>query len=202
MLKCLITITKKKMKKKMLKKHVEKRHNKPQSDLDFKIMAVCFSIRDKLKNPMKKVEKAGIKTGERVLDYGCGTGSYSIAAAEVIGPSGKIYAVDIHPLAIKKVKKKAAKKGLTNLNTILTECKTDLEDKSIDVVICFDTLHALENLKENLKEFHRVLKPNAILSVDDHHSKEQEIISKIQENGLFNLLVKKEKILNFIKISS
>jgi ubiquinone/menaquinone biosynthesis C-methylase UbiE len=50
-----------------------------------------------------------------------------------------------------------------------------------------------------LQEFKRVLKPNAILTVDDHHSEENEIISKIEENGLFKLLDKKDKIYNFIK---
>ncbi|TFG15656.1 MAG: class I SAM-dependent methyltransferase [Promethearchaeota archaeon] len=186
----------------MMKKHIEKRHNKPQSDLDFKIMSLCFSIRDKFKDPMKKLEKAGIKTGNYILDYGSGPGSYSIAAAKVVGSSGKIYAADIHPLAIKKVRKNAAKHSLTNIETILTDCNTGLEDNSIDVVICFDTLHTLGNLMENLKEFYRVLKPNGILSVDDHHSEEQDLLSKIQDNDLFKLLEKKEKIFNFIKINS
>ena len=186
----------------MMKKHIEKRHNKLQSDLDFKMMALCFSIRDKFKDPMEKVEKAGIKNGDWVLDYGCGPGSYTIAAAKVVGSSGKIYAADIHPLAIKKVKKKATKHSFANIETILTDCNTGLEDNSIDIVICFDTLHALGNLMENLKEFHRVLKPNCFLSVDDHHSEDEELLSKIQENDLFKFLEKKEKIFNFIKINS
>jgi ubiquinone/menaquinone biosynthesis C-methylase UbiE len=186
----------------MMKKHIEKRHEKPQSDLDFKIMAFCFLVRDRFKDPMKKLEKAGIMTGNYILDYGCGPGSYSIAAAKVVGSSGKIYAADIHPLAIKKVSKKAAKHSLANIETILTDCNTGLENNSIDNVICFDTLHALGDLYENLKEFHRVLKPNGILSVDDHHSDDEELLSKIQENDLFKFLEKREKIFNFIKIIS
>ena len=185
-----------------MKTHIKKRHNKSQSNLYFKVMSLCFFVRDKFKDPMNKIKKANIKAGDYVLDYGCGTGSFSIAAAEVVGPSGKVFAADIHPLAIKKVSKKASKIGLTNVDTILTDCSTDLEDNSIDVVICFDTLHALGNIVEHMREFYRVLKPNAILSVDDHHSEEHEIISKIQENGMFKLLEKKDKIFNFIKTNS
>ena len=185
----------------MMKSHIEKRKkNKSQSNIDFKIMSLCFAIRDKFKDPMDKIKKANIKSSDYVLDYGCGPGSYSFVAAKVVGPSGKVFAADIHPLAIKKVRKKALKKGLKNIETILTDCNTGLENNSIDVIICFDTLHALKNVMDNnMKEFYRVLKPNAILSVDDHHSEENEIISKVQENGLFKLLDKKEKIFNFIK---
>lgn len=180
----------------------KKRHNKHKSNLDFKMMSIYFAIRDKFKDPMIKIEKAGIKSGDHVLDYGCGPGSYSLAAAKVVGPSGKIFAADIHPLAAKKVKKKAEKMGFNNIETIITDCKTSLEDNSIDIVICFDTLHALTNLNENLREFHRVLKPNATLIVDDHHYEEDEILSKIQENGMFKFCDKNDKILNFINMNS
>ncbi len=53
-----------------------------------------------------------IKPGTHVLDYGCGPGNYTIVAAELVGPSGKVYAVDIHPLAIREVQNKADIKGL------------------------------------------------------------------------------------------
>ena len=171
-----------------MKSHVKKGKNKSQTNLDFKVM--------------NKIKKANINSGDFVLDYGCGPGSYSLAASEVVGDSGKIFAADIHPLAVERIKKKASKGGFTNIYTILTDCDTGLEKNSIDVVICFDTLHALGNITSNIKEFYRVLKPNAILSLDDHHSNEDEIISKIQEKGLFDLKEKKEKILNFIKVSS
>ena len=183
----------------MMKSHIKKRNNKPQSNLDFKMMSFCFSIRDRFKDPINKIKRTTIRVGDSVLDYGCGSGSYSIIAAEMVGPTGKVFSADIHPLAIKKVIKKASKKGLKNIDTILTDCATYLEDNSIDVIICFDTLHALGNLREHMLEFYRVLKPDGSLSVDDHHSEENEIISKIQENGLFKLLDKQDKIYNFIK---
>ena len=183
----------------MMKSHIKKRNNKPQSNLDFKMMSFCFSIRDRFKDPINKIKRTTIRVGDSVLDYGCGSGSYSIIAAEMVGPTGKVFSADIHPLAIKKVIKKASKKGLKNIDTILTDCATYLEDNSIDIIICFDTLHTLGNLRENMLEFYRVLKPDGSLSVDDHHSEENEIISKIQENGLFKLLDKQDQIYNFIK---
>jgi 2-polyprenyl-3-methyl-5-hydroxy-6-metoxy-1,4-benzoquinol methylase len=57
----------------------------------------------------------GIQQGFRVLDYGCGPGGFSLAAAELVGNAGKVYVLDLHPLAIQQVQKKAAKRGLTTL---------------------------------------------------------------------------------------
>ncbi|MFX0032035.1 MAG: class I SAM-dependent methyltransferase [Candidatus Hodarchaeota archaeon] len=174
--------------------------DKAQSDIGFRGMSFFFRIRDKFYPPIEKVEKAGIKPGDFVLDYGCGPGSYAIAAAEKTGPSGMVFAVDIHPLAIKKVKIKANKKKLDNIDTIQTDCKINLEDNSIDVIICFDVLHGIEDKECILKEFFRLLKPNSILSFDDHHMNENEIIAIITSKNLFKLIEKKDKQYNFIKI--
>ncbi|MFX1320368.1 MAG: class I SAM-dependent methyltransferase [Promethearchaeota archaeon] len=175
-------------------------HKKSQSNLDFRFMSFFFKIRDFFKSPIKKIDKAEVKSGNFVLDYGCGPGSYSFAAAEIVGPSGKIFAADIHPFAIKKVNRKAMKKGLENIITIETDCKTGLDDNSIDVIICFDVLHNIEDKECILKEFHRILKLNSRLSFDDHHMNENEIINTITTQDLFKLVGKKEKIYNFSKI--
>lgn len=172
-----------------------------KSNIDFRGMSFLFRIRDLFHPPIKKVEKAGIKEGDSILDYGCGPGSYTLAAAEKVGSSGMVFAADIHPLAIKKVESKVNKKNLKNVKTIQTDCKTNLEDNTIDVIICFDVLHGIEDKECIIEEFFRVLKPNSILSFDDHHMKENEIIETFTLNNLFKLKEKKEKQYNFIKIN-
>jgi ubiquinone/menaquinone biosynthesis C-methylase UbiE len=175
-------------------------HKKSQSNIDFKFMSFFFKIRDFFKSPMKKIEKAEIKPGDVILDYGCGPGSYSIAAAKIVGPSGKIYASDINPSAIKEVNKRTLKNELKNVETIQTDCKTGLEPNSIDVIICFDVLHGIEDKICILKEFYRVLKPESILSFDDHHMKEIEILERLTSEGLFRLVDKKDNQYNFTKV--
>jgi ubiquinone/menaquinone biosynthesis C-methylase UbiE len=174
--------------------------NKNQSNLDFRFMSFFFKIRDKFHPPIEKIKKANIKQGSIILDYGCGSGSYTIAAAEEVGSNGKIFAADIHPLALKKVSKRARKRGFINIETIQTNCATGLDTESIDGVICFDVLHHLTNKDNILKEFHRVLKPNSILSFDDHHMEEDKILDFITSEGLFKLSDKKDKQYNFTKI--
>lgn len=168
------------------------------SNFGFKTMAFAFKIRDFFKPRKDIVKEVGIKEGFRVLDYGCGPDSYVIAVAELVGKSGKIYALDINPLAIKLVKKIAVKKQLPNVETILSERKTGLPDDSIDVVLLYDTFHDLSDPNMVLEKLHRVLKPNGILSFSDHHMKENEIISKVTNSGLFRLLRKGERTYSFV----
>jgi ubiquinone/menaquinone biosynthesis C-methylase UbiE len=161
-------------------------------------MAFSFKIRDFFRPRRDIVKEAEIKEGFRVLDYGCGSGSYVTAVAELIRKSGKIYALDINPLAIKMIKKIAVKRQLPNVETILSDRKTGLSGDSIDVVLLYDTFHDLSDPNMVLEELHRVLKPNGMLSFSDHHMKESEIISKVTNNGLFKLLRKGERTYSFV----
>jgi len=161
-------------------------------NLHFGFMSFGFRFRDIFLPRMNILKEVGIKPGFHALDYGCGPGSYIIPLAELVGKSGKIYALDIHLLAIQSVQSIAAKKKLTNVETICSDCKTGLPDKSIDVILLYDTFHALSDSSGVLEELHRVLKPNGILSFSDHHLKEDEIVSKITGKGLFRLSSKGE----------
>ncbi len=161
--------------------------DRPQPNLDFKLMSFCFKFRDFFLPRMHILKEVGIKRGFYVLDYGCGPGSYIGPLAELVGKTGKIYALDIHPLAIHRVQSIASKRQLKNVETICSDCQTGLPDNSVDVVLLYDTLHALSEPDRVLEELHRVLKPNGILSVSDHHMKESEIVSKVVRRRLFRL---------------
>jgi ubiquinone/menaquinone biosynthesis C-methylase UbiE len=163
-----------------------------ESNFGFRVMSFIFKLRDfflPLKDVLKEV---GIKSGFSVLDCGCGQGSYIIAATDLVGKSGKVYALDIHPLAIQKVRNIAVKRRLEHLETIQPDCKTGLPDDSIDVVLLYDTFHNLSDPYGVLGELHRVLKPKGILSFSDHHMKENEILFGVTFGGLFKLLKKGE----------
>jgi ubiquinone/menaquinone biosynthesis C-methylase UbiE len=173
--------------------------DKVESNLGFRLMAFGYKFRD-LRLPRKNILKeVRIKPAFRVLDYGCGPGSYIIPLAELVGESGKIYALDIHPLAIQKVKDIASKKHLANVETILSDCQTGLPDNSLDVLLLYDVFHHLSDPDGVLKELHRVLKPAGILSFGDHHMKENEIVSRVTNSGLFRLSRKGERTYTFLK---
>jgi len=172
--------------------------DKPMSNFDFQFMSLGYKIRDFFLPRMDILKEVGIKPGFHVLDYGCGPGSYIIPLAELVGESGKIYALDIHPLAIQKVQYIASKKQLKNVEAILSDCQTGLPDNTLDVVLLYDAFHHLSDPDMVLKELHRVLKPDGILSLSDHHLKENEIVSGVTNGGLFRLLKKGQRAYTFL----
>ena len=173
--------------------------DKPKSNFDFRFMSLGYKFRDFFSPRRDVLKEAGIKPGFHVLDYGCGPGSYIIVTAELVGKSGKIYALDIHPLAIQMVQNIVSKRQLTNVETICSDCKTGLPDNSVDVVLLYDTFHVLSDPNGVLEELHRVLKPSGILSFSDHHMEENKIVSKVTNRKLFRLSRKGKRTYSFLK---
>jgi ubiquinone/menaquinone biosynthesis C-methylase UbiE len=173
--------------------------DKAESNFGFRLMALGYRFRDLRLPRMNILKEVGIQPGFRVLDYGCGPGSYIVPLAELVGELGKIYALDVHPLAIQKVKDIASKKKLANVETILSDCQTGLPDNGMDVVLLYDIFHHLSDRNKVLKELHRVLKPDGVLSFSDHHMEEDEILSGVTNSGLFRLLKKGRRTYSFSK---
>jgi ubiquinone/menaquinone biosynthesis C-methylase UbiE len=171
----------------------------PEPNFHFLLMSLTYRFRDFFRPRKNILKEVGLEEGFHVLDYGCGSGSYTIPLADSVGPSGKIYALDIHPLAIRMVKKRAAKKQLANVITIQSDCQTGLPDQSLDRVLLFDVFHDLGQPDMVLKELHRVLKPGGILSFCDHHLGEREIVSAVTKEGYFRSAKKGRKTHSFQK---
>ncbi|NHK30991.1 MAG: class I SAM-dependent methyltransferase [Asgard group archaeon] len=175
----------------------EKRKDKPMSGIGFRLMSLMFQFRDLINPPEKHLKETKMKEGDKILDYGCGPGSFVFSAANIVGEKGKVCAVDLHPLAIKMINKKAVKKELTNIETIQTNCITGLTSKSIDIVLMYDVIHMFNDPIEIFREIHRIIKPNGLLSICNPHMKEKNIIKKIEENSNFKLTSKGDKTFSF-----
>ncbi|MGC1120228.1 MAG: class I SAM-dependent methyltransferase [Candidatus Methanofastidiosia archaeon] len=154
--------------------------------LDFRLLELTFMIRDLVSPPERKVREAGVRSGFSVLDYGCGPGSYTISAARMAGSSGRVFALDVNPLALESVRKRALKKELSNIEVIHSDCKTGLESAIIDVILMYDVFHELDASRDVLEEMHRIMKPSAIMSLSDHHLIEEEILTGVYKD-LFEL---------------
>jgi len=177
--------------------HSEK--TKPMPNIAFKAMAFFLALHRRFVDVRKPLERAGIKEGQTILDFGCGPGFYAIAAAKMVGAKGKVYALDIHPLAVQSVEKKAKKEGLTNITTILSDKDTRLPDQSIDVALAYDMIHMVKNKQALARELRRVLKPNGLLSVIVGHINVEDVLKALEQDGLFSLRDRYGRLINLTK---
>lgn len=116
----------------------------------------------------KIIENIGLKPGLQVADIGAGTGLFTLPFASAVGKNGKVYAVEIAQGFLDHIRARAAKVGLTNIQTVLcTSRSTGLPDASIDLAFICDVYHHFEFPKDSLASLHKALKPGGELILID-----------------------------------
>jgi SAM-dependent methyltransferase len=132
----------------------------------------------------------GVSEAQTVLDYGCGPGTFTIPCAEIVGRRGRVYAFEVRPSLLEQVKEKAKEAALSNIIAVLSDSsklEIDLPDKSIDVILVYDVMHEIKDQNKLLRELHRVLKDDGILSVFPMHMGTDKFMDVMRECGLFCL---------------
>ncbi|MCK4736661.1 MAG: class I SAM-dependent methyltransferase, partial [Methanophagales archaeon] len=143
--------------------------------IGFAIMKTVLRMREITGKPERTLREMGIQKGQTVLDYGCGIGCFSIPAAKMVGEEGIVYALDIHPRAIRTVEKRI--KRIANIKTILSDRDTGLPDESVDIVLLYDVFQMISEKEKLLEELHRVLKPDGILFATAEHLDPEEFMN-------------------------
>ena len=158
------------------------------SRLSFQAMSLVFRIRDLFNPPHKMMETIGIQQGMTVVDYGCGPGSFTTAAAKIVGPEGKVYAVDINPLAIESVRKRATRQRLSNIEAVLVDdFNTGISDACADCVLLMDMIHDVQNRDALFHEVRRLLKADGFLFLQIHHTPPDAVKADLTRSGLFTI---------------
>ena len=119
------------------------------------------------------LKRVKIKKDDKILDFGCNTGNYSIPASILTGDNGVVFAVDKDDAVLRTVAEKAELMYLANIKTMNMneELKFDFADDFFDVVMLYDILHYF-NIEERKLLYHeilRILKTESILSVYPKH---------------------------------
>jgi SAM-dependent methyltransferase len=110
--------------------------------------------------PSKAIELIGLKPGSVVADVGAGSGYMSEKLSRAVGPSGRVYAVDIQPEMLALVDARAKKEGLTNIITVLGEPDDPkLPDGGVDLELMVDVYHELQHPQIVLRHLRRALRP-------------------------------------------
>ena len=166
------------------------------------------------------MRRIGIKNGQTVLDFGCGSGTYTIPVAKIVGKKGKVYALDKDKNALDDLMKKAELCRLKNIGRMATsgELRIELPDKSVDITLLFDVFHRyyvpqMSDRKRLLDEIYRITKTEGFVSVWPKHM-EAEVRGEIEAANFYleeeflgtlihdNKDIETGKVMNFRKKSN
>jgi ubiquinone/menaquinone biosynthesis C-methylase UbiE len=147
-------------------------------------------------DPEKNIAQLSLGEGNYVADFGSGSGFYSFAAAEAVGSTGRVYALDIQKDLLQKVKKEAQARHLANIEIIWSDLDhlggSKLREASMDAVVLANILFQLENKDNPIQEVKRILKKGGRVLVIDWLSsfggvgpQAKDVLSKEKSQELF-----------------
>ena len=124
--------------------------------------------RDAWQRPKEVMDALGIKPGSTVADIGAGGGYFTFHLAHRVGPAGKVYAEDILEDEVNKIRERAAKEGLPQIEAVLGS-KDDprLPAQSLDSILIVNAYHEMREHDAMLRAAFRALKPGGLLGIID-----------------------------------
>ena len=106
------------------------------------------------------------RPGDKLLDVACGSGAATLAAAQAVGPAGRVVAIDTAEPLLERLDAKLAKFGVANVDVhIMDDTHLDFRREYFHHVICSLAPHWLRDPATALGEWRRVLRPGGTLLV-------------------------------------
>jgi ubiquinone/menaquinone biosynthesis C-methylase UbiE len=122
------------------------------------------------------------KPGRTIAEVGAGKGKMTVAAAERVGPSGRVLSTELNPDRLADIKARATQRGLANVTVIKAgEANTNLPPECCDAIFIRDVYHHFTHPVEIDLSLFRALKPGGMLAVIDFSpSKTLGLISPVK----------------------
>ncbi len=136
----------------------------PRYDDDWVASLLDVEVRLGDTTPEEVLLAAGLGSAQTVVDYGCGPGFLTFPAAQIVGPGGTVYAVDVEQKMVDLIGTKAAEMGIENVSPVLADGRSaPLPGETADFLICAQVLHYPEETAgrvEMARDIGRLLRPD------------------------------------------
>ncbi len=125
--------------------------------------------------PKQTLLNLGLSNGDIIADIGCGIGYFSIPASEIVGDSGKVFAIDISKAMLDVLKNKISDNQITNISLIQSkEYNFGLAENSVNVAFMCNILHEIDDKDKFINEIKNILMTNGKVAIIEWAKKETE----------------------------
>ena len=132
--------------------------------------------REQEERPDLLLAELTLKPGMVVADIGAGSGYHTRRMAEVVGKTGKVYAVDVQPQMVQMLSAFAREERYTNVKPILsTVDDVKLPLASVDLAIMVDVYHELEFPFEMMRSIVKSLKPGGVVAFVEYRAEDSRV---------------------------
>jgi ubiquinone/menaquinone biosynthesis C-methylase UbiE len=153
--------------------------------------------RDDEENATESFKQLDLKEGMSVCDLGCGNGYWTIPMARSVGPTGKVYAVDIQREMLQKLAQRSDGLGIQNVVPVLGKVDDPkLPVDSVDLLLMVDVYHEFSHPQSMLWSIRQSLRPSGVVALLEyreedpgvpikprHKMSKQQIMKEYQANG-------------------
>ena len=141
----------------------------------------------------------GLKNGDTIADIGCGIGYFTIPASKIVGPEGKVYAIDISSDMLNELKEII--KDILNIEVIkTTEKNLIIADNSINFAFISNVLHEVDDLNSTLQEIKRIMVSNGNIVIIEWKKIKSDFGPPVSHRLESSILAEKLKEIRFKNI--
>ncbi len=152
--------------------------------------------RDEWQRPDEVIHALSIKPGDHIADLGAGSGYFTFRLADAVGPTGRVYAVDIDADMNADLMKRVKAQAYQNIEVLLAQPDDPgLPDRSINLIFSSNSYHHLENRITYFLNIRQDLHPDGRIAIIDfngeswlqqiigHYTSDEVIQRELQEAG-------------------
>ena len=134
------------------------------------------SERESEEHPDAALDALTIRPGMTVADVGAGIGYLTTKLARRVGPSGLVYATDIQPEMLTRLRERLDREQIRNVETVLsTQSDPKLPTGKVDLILMVDVYHEFTQPQRLLRRMREALKPDGRLVLVEYRKEDPTI---------------------------